>query len=731
MYRRNLALSLSWALLSSPFVGAQRTKDKVCGRIAELQKASRDANPSAVPVSIPIGPTLDCLKNITVGQGRTYDIQIMLQNLDLYLNFETTLDSLKTPPADWPYPPHDLRARLADVKSKVKNKEYDNDYEFQVELFEKVFAPAHSGHLIFYPDLLSNPWYWSRTQSLVSVSKDGSALPEIFFRDDILNFVAGASPLAKIDGQDAQNFIEDLVFRAASQDPDAGYNAMFYNRAYVAAHISNGGYFAQGGRTSNIYPGENTTYTFENGTSITVDNVALLKWDFTGATDNFFFINRYAGGGNKLSSPIKIPNEPAGYPTAVIATKDGMLAGYYLSGDGLDDVAVLSVLSFSPRSVVEYQAVAETFLADAKRDGKKKLVVDLSANNGGYILSGYDLFRQLFPQTEQVGLTRFRNNEVQNRAIEINQKIVPEGFDPSKGAMEEVRAYEKSWDYRHDLDMHGKKFKSAKQKWGDHTVGESSYSSLLQWDLNDPYLTTQGPVAFGTEITGYGNRTNSTQSFAAEDIVMLTDGFCASTCFLFSDFMKQAKVKSIALGGLPNRKPMQAVGGVKGGELATWDTLYQRVYQDAFYLWQTINMSDPDYVWMDNAFLGHREYIGYTATAGVNIRDVVQQDHINDGLAAQFVREQADCRLFYTKDMIADVENVWKKAVDVAWKGGNCVNGGLSKINALKTQSAAKKTAEPRANPSKILETKTLGVQEETVEKSVAWLSLHGQPALE
>jgi hypothetical protein len=347
--------------------------------------------------------------------------------------------------------------------------------------------------------------------------------------DDILDSVADASPVAKIDGQDAQKFIEDLVYRAASQDPDAGYNAMFYNKAYVAAHISNGGYFAQGGRTSNIYPGENTTYTFENGTSVTVKNVALLRYDFTGATDNYYFINRYSGKGSALSSQIKIPNAPAGYPTPVIATKDGTLTGYYLSGDGLDDIAVLSVLSFSPNSVVEYQAVAETFLADAKRDGKKKLVVDLSANNGGYILSGYDLFRQIFPQTEQVGLTRFRKNKVQEEAVKINQKIVPKGFDPSKGAMEQVRSYEKSWDYRHDLDVDGKKFTSAEEKWTDHKAGPSSYSSLLQWDLNDPFLTTQGPVAFGTEITGYGNRTNFTQPFAAEDIIMVSNSKLEST----------------------------------------------------------------------------------------------------------------------------------------------------------------------------------------------------------
>ncbi|KAF1969056.1 hypothetical protein BU23DRAFT_248765 [Bimuria novae-zelandiae CBS 107.79] len=722
-----------WTALFAPFVGAQRPYDKVCGQIAVLEKAAKAGNPSAVPVAIPIKATIDCIKNITVGSLRTYDVSLMLQNMDMYLDFETTLDSLKNPLADWPYPPHDLRAELEKVKSKVKNNEYANEYEFEVELFEKVFAPAHSGHLIFYPDLLVNPWYWSRNVSLVSISTDGSALPEIYFRDDILHSVPNASRLAQINGVDAQKFIEDLVFRAASQDPDAGYNAMFYNKAHVAAHISNGGYFAQGGRVNNIYPGEKTTYTFDNGTEVSVDNVALLRYpDFTGATDNGYFMNRYTGKGYTSQAQVKIPNADPGYPTAVVATKDGTLAGYYLDGEGVEDVAVLSVLSFSPASVKEYQAVAETFLTDAVHDGKTRLVVDLSANNGGYILSGYDLFRQLFPHTEQVGLTRFRNNKIQAAAIRVNAKIIPQLFDPQKGNLEEIRAYEKSWDYRHDLDQNGKNFTSAAQKFKNHTFAASNYSALITWDLNDPFLTTQGPVAFGTEITGYGSRTNFTQPFAAENMIMLTDGFCASTCFLFSDFMKnQAGVKAIAVGGLPNEKPMQAVGGVKGGELSTWADLYTAVYQDAFYLWQRYNMSDPDYQYIKDTWLDHREYIGYTPTAGVNLRDVIQEDHIDDGLAAQFVREDADCRLFYTKDMILDVSNVWKKAVDVTWEGGECVVGGLSKRDAVKDKGEGQKVVKTRANPSVGLKTKRVVVQEETVEKNAAWRIVHGQKAFE
>lgn len=55
------------------------------------------------------------------------------------------------------------------------------------------------------------------------------------------------------------------------------------------------------------------------------------------------------------------------------------------------------------------------------------------------------------------------------------------------------------------------------------------------------------------------------QPFKAEDIVIVYDGYCASTCTIFSELMRQqAGVKTIALGGRPNKDIIQAVGGVKG-----------------------------------------------------------------------------------------------------------------------------------------------------------------------
>ena len=97
------------------------------------------------------------------------------------LKLQIDLADLKDPPSDYPYPALDVLAQLVDVRAKVDNNSYANEYDFEVDPIGKLFAPAHSGHFVFYPDLLTTPWAWSRGVSLVSISSDGTALPEIFF----------------------------------------------------------------------------------------------------------------------------------------------------------------------------------------------------------------------------------------------------------------------------------------------------------------------------------------------------------------------------------------------------------------------------------------------------------------------------------------------------------------------------------------------------------------------
>ena len=67
----------------------------------------------------------------------------------------------------------------------------------------------------------------------------------------------------------------------------------------------------------------------------------------------------------------------------------------------------------------------------------------------------------------------------------------------------------------------------------------------------------------GIVVSGYANESDvAPQYFAPEDILMLTDGFCGSTCSVFAEQMKTHQgVKSVVVGGLPEIGPMQAVAG--------------------------------------------------------------------------------------------------------------------------------------------------------------------------
>jgi hypothetical protein len=61
-------------------------------------------------------------------------------------------------------------------------------------------------------------------------------------------------------------------------------------------------------------------------------------------------------------------------------------------------------------------------------------------------------------------------------------------------------------------------------------------------------------------VYGYGDRpANASQAYAAEDIIMLSDSICASTCAMFMEMMHhEAGVRTVVAGGLPFNGPMQA-----------------------------------------------------------------------------------------------------------------------------------------------------------------------------
>lgn len=132
----------------------------------------------------------------------------------------------------------------------------------------------------------------------------------------------------------------------------------------------------------------------------------------------------------------------------------------------------------------------------------------------------------------------------------------------------------------------------------------------------------------------------------------------------------QAGVKSIAMGGRPTSGPIQGVGGIKGAETLGWSDVYSYASDAAL-------TATPEQA----AVLARLTTlpVNRSSSAGLNVRDNILPDNVNDGLPAQFVVEYSDCRLYYTEPMVNDVTALWKAAADAAFNGKQCAAGSLPK----------------------------------------------------
>ncbi len=614
-----------------------------------------------------------------------------------YLEWQSDAAYKAAPPADYFYPAYDMFAALATVRANIVAGVYDSEYAFQHDLYIKVFGQGHDGHFVFYPDLLSGVFDYGRQRSLVSVSEDGKSAPQIKIYEDVLASPGTASAVVLINGIDAATYIENTVYAASyNQDADAAYNSMFFSKAMYGSG-SGFGFFSGGGRIRFNYQGPNTTFTFANGTTATFQNFANVRASLEGITDGESMFDTFCAGANAFNAagnatrtaPSTTSSAPTatrtavhgpsggvivpGYPEPVDITDDAIVSCYFLDGAGYEDVAVLALLAFESESPAEFQAVTDNCIAQARAAGKTKLVVDLSANGGGYILQGYDFFRQLFPKVVQDGFSRWKANDGFVAIAEIVSALSA-GLDPYTSRDEDAIAEYQSWfNYRYDLNLTNEKFADFAAKFGPYVVQDTNYTAIMRWNLDDSLTTTNSTFGMGIEITGYGSRANLTQPFGADDIVLLYDGVCASTCTLASEMLRiQGGVRSVALGGRPEqpRALIQGVGGIKGAQILQFGSIFQ-------YTQLAISKATTD---AQRAALARYNELPVlrSVTAAVNVRDQILRGNVRDGLPAQFVREDSDCRLFYSAAMAADVTAVWKSAAHAAFDSGACAAGYIS-----------------------------------------------------
>ena len=293
-------------------------------------------------------------------------------------------------------------------------------------------------------------------------------------------------------------------------------------------------------------------------------------------------------------------------------------------------------------------------------------------------MAGLDLFGQLFPDVSIFSAANQRAHEALDQIGQLAQP--PFSMEDNWFASVSRQLF--------NLGSSNKTNGSSFSSWSEY-YGPVSHQSDL---FTQSAVTNLGYFGLlqGLTVTGTSHRPKSDAPFAPENIIMLTDGMCASTCALFSGLMKrQAGVRSLTIGGRPRSGPMQALGATKGAQFVPYGLIYN---------W-TANVANASLIHdaLPAIPAGFRAKVAGTAlgdvvdtmysllrylprrsvkSAGVNFSNQLRHDDADAAaIPLQFVYEAADCRLFWTKPMLQNATAVWEAVANAAFDGGECVPG--------------------------------------------------------
>ncbi|KAJ4150104.1 hypothetical protein LMH87_010870 [Akanthomyces muscarius] len=664
---------------------ANTTSNDACSKVNKAHQQAIQKNTTAV---VPAALAQECLKSMPFPKDVAHEF---LAELRKYIGFQSTLEILQDPPSTYLSQPVDILKGL----DAIEKKSYDSHYDFDYDIGQLINS-ANDGH--FSVSLCSLAIFsFQRPQGqMVSVSKDGRETPSLYLYSDAKQLAAEnstVSPVSTINGQDAAQYLQkEVASSRRSQDPDARYNQLFTSIAI----LSSGAPREAGGAVTNnydVYPGEDKLEVqFKNGTSFTVETVAQISKLFN-ATSGEELFHSFCGpvtpsktNGTEPAAPTKPPSPsgPTGYPDPHLRDDYNQLNGYYFDNDS----AAIFIPSFDSDGLPDNssQLFANTtiqFLRQAVADGRTKLVIDVSGNGGGTITRAFDLFKIFFPSEFPYSATRFRRTGASKKLAAALGTVKSDDY-------QDVNAF--GYQAAVTPDQYAD-FSSVEEFLGNQTQHGVAVSSLF---ANFNYTATSNE---DLPIHGYGPwRGVDGSLFKPENIIIVGDGACASTCTTFVNLMTNVgKVRTVAFGGRPEEKPMQIMGGVRGAQASQYSELGLFVNKAAQAVQNLTNTSaafssDFKKEFIKTTPIPLAKFPVRLAGGSVNLRNAYQQG--NDDLPLQFQYQAADCRLFYTEENVRNPASIWKSAKDALWGGKGCVRGstgakGSQEDNATSTHGGS------------------------------------------
>ncbi|OAQ83685.1 peptidase s41 family protein [Purpureocillium lilacinum] len=640
-----------------------------------------------------------CLESVPLNKQKNLQL---LTYLKPFLELQSTIGIISNPPEEYLLSGVDFPGGMDAMQSKLENSEYKSQTEFVNDLMSLIVS-FNDNHLA-YNAALNMAFRRGRTgiATVRSISSDGLQMPEIFFDSDLLG--QGNKPpsaVESIDGVEVSLFMEQLAIglEGSPQDPDAQYNRLFPSLAGMTT-----------GQGKGMIPlsifdiPDNHTVKFKNGTSRVVLNeiVTLRDVDLTGIRSGQDFQNKFESPqGVKLPqppassptqssapSPPSPPSPPApqrtlqGYPKPLIEHPQGLMSGYLPDGEGLENTAVITILGFTslrgqvslkdPAQISDLLRGARDVVfktaAAAKQQGREKLVIDLQANGGGKLQLVEFLYRSFFPEAAFDTADRYRLTD----GLKFIAQADYESFAENDIQLDAL-----------PMGLDEKPITDAKIFFKANPVKGQNATTAFTSDKTKQYLVNPDEFLPGSAQAANGAKAEA--PWKPEDMVILTDGLCSSACASFTGLMvRNVGIRTVALGGRPLSLPMQAIGGVKGGRVNSFAEI-----RDLFeHARQQSNMSAEARQFLQShdksiPSIGDsplRPLVDEKFGGSINIRNTYTLDDL-DGFPLQFKYKAANCRLFYTKDMIQDITATWNRVAGIAFRGAPCAPGSTVNKN--------------------------------------------------
>lgn len=374
------------------------------------------------------------------------------------------------------------------------------------------------------------------------------------------------------------------------------------------------------------------------------------------------------------ASATATPSAQPGYPKAIVRDADTDIAGYLPNDPTLKSAAVLRVPTFDVAEKTGGTAfdsnVVARFLKKAKAEAKQKLIIDLTANGGGNIAYGWNLFKILFPNKKLYSSTRLRAHEglqmLERAAYRFLDTFDDDDFEMDE-QLENIRLEAINW-AGYLTPNQSYEFQSADELYGPEVVLNSNMTRAHSQNFEDIESD------YVTPLQGYNDipKNFTSAPFAPEDIIIITDGDCSSTCPIFTTLMQYQGVKTLTFGGRPQHGPMQALGGTRGGEVLEAEQLRQSMLK-AYELGKKYELLSEEELTTLAAVSPAEKPALAGATIRVNYRDTFSKYDKDSVMPLQYAYEASDCRLFYTKENIFSAESYWSDAANAMWGDGECV----------------------------------------------------------